>query len=746
MKRLLPVLFLIVAATAHAQFGPVGGGSVRNLNQIPTRNFSDLQNVPASTNAIYVSQSQGSDTPLNLPTAGSFMAPYKTLSEAKAAATSGQTIVVLDGSFSDTTLLKNGVNWYFAPGVSVANTSATLAIWHNTAVHGDPAVTSVITGAASFTDSNGGGIVNMKQTGSNVAITCYSMASTSTPVFSGSDGATLYVRASTIANTSATSSAAVWWEAGLTFIESDYISAVANAAVYSDGTSSVTDGRFFWVRAKYIVNTGTGSTKKGVWANDNFSNLREWVEALEIQAPIAVYQTGSSLMYVKAEKIFGQLGVTQGTLYADAQKLSDDGLNSTGGLISITGGTCWLNISQIDDAALAASQAAVQVSGGTAYLACRSLTRATTGNGVSVSGGTLTLSGTTVSTQGGSTDLVQTAGTFNVLACKYTSTSGTITFAEPRVANALQSGNNLSDVANAATARANIGANNASNLTTGIVAQAQLGSGSTGAGTKFLADDQAYHTLAGGGSVSTVTPANSAGTFSPLFTYGFGANNTTTPALSFTLSNAGAHNFFGNNTGGSAAPAYVQPAFSDLSGSVAAAQMPALTGDVTSSAGTVATTIAANAVTYSKFQQVAAKSLVGNATGAGANATGITLDGGMSFSGTVLRGYGPTQALGAYAIDVSTGKSFSKTLAAGVNTFTWSNFNDGDTISVRLKQVPSGSVGTVVFPTTGCSGAGTTIWQSGSQPVQTATFNASDRYIFQCDGNDAYGFASQNYH
>lgn len=44
-----------------------------------------------------------------------------------------------------------------------------------------------------------------------------------------------------------------------------------------------------------------------------------------------------------------------------------------------------------------------------------------------------------------------------------------------------------------------------------------------------------------------------------------------------------------------------QPAFTDISGSVAASQMPALTGDVTTSAGTVATTIANLAVTNAKI-------------------------------------------------------------------------------------------------------------------------------------------------
>lgn len=58
----------------------------------------------------------------------------------------------------------------------------------------------------------------------------------------------------------------------------------------------------------------------------------------------------------------------------------------------------------------------------------------------------------------------------------------------------------------------------------------------------------------GGGTVTSFT----AGTLSPLFTTSV-ATATTTPALSFSLSNAAAHTFFGNFTGSSGAPSYSSP-------------------------------------------------------------------------------------------------------------------------------------------------------------------------------------------
>ena len=74
----------------------------------------------------------------------------------------------------------------------------------------------------------------------------------------------------------------------------------------------------------------------------------------------------------------------------------------------------------------------------------------------------------------------------------------------------------------------------------------------------------------------------------------------------------------------SAAPAWSQPAFSELSGSVAASQMPALTGDVTTSAGAVATTIANSAVTNAKMANMNNNTIKGNVSGSAAAPSDLT--------------------------------------------------------------------------------------------------------------------------
>jgi hypothetical protein len=101
---------------------------------------------------------------------------------------------------------------------------------------------------------------------------------------------------------------------------------------------------------------------------------------------------------------------------------------------------------------------------------------------------------------------------------------------------------------------------------------------------------------------------------------------------------------------------------SDVTGTLLAANFGALTGDVTNSAGSYATTISAAAVTYAKMQNVTASRLLGNPTGSPASPSEISLGATLAFSGTALQTAALTGDVTASA------NSFATTIAANAVT------------------------------------------------------------------------------
>ena len=83
------------------------------------------------------------------------------------------------------------------------------------------------------------------------------------------------------------------------------------------------------------------------------------------------------------------------------------------------------------------------------------------------------------------------------------------------------------------------------------------------------------------------------------------------------------------------------------------------------------------------------------------------------------------QAVTALSIDWNAGAVFTKTLAAGSNTFTFANASGGKVIMVRL----AGAGSTVTWPTVK--------WPGGTVPTQTAS--GTDVYTFMHDGTSIYG-------
>ncbi len=90
---------------------------------------------------------------------------------------------------------------------------------------------------------------------------------------------------------------------------------------------------------------------------------------------------------------------------------------------------------------------------------------------------------------------------------------------------------------------------------------------------------------------------------------------------------------------------------------------------------------------------------------------------------------GATVAVSAMAIDWALGCVFTKTLAGGANTFTFSNAASGMVITVRV----TGVVSTLTWPTVK--------WAGGVAPTQTGS--GIDVYTFVHDGTSIYGSVVQ---
>lgn len=176
--------------------------------------------------------------------------------------------------------------------------------------------------------------------------------------------------------------------------------------------------------------------------------------------------------------------------------------------------------------------------------------------------------------------------------------------------------------------------------------------------------------------------------------------NPTSSTLGGIQSAAAVTNQWINSISTSGVPSLTQPAFTNISGSVAATQMPALTGDVTTSAGAVATTIANSAVTVAKMANMAAHTVMGNNTGSSAAPIALTL----AQARTELLPYvvATVTYAGTTTVDLSTYASYATVILdltlTGAVTFNLTNGTDGQVIKLRCRQ----------------DGTGSRIWTSGA--------------------------------
>lgn len=135
-----------------------------------------------SGNLVWVDPVNGND---DLAVRGRMTVPFKTLTKAKTAAVSGDTIIVLPGTYNENNLLKNGVNWYFMPGAKVSYSGAGAAGIFDTSANGsNGAVSSLIAGYGEFiitATTSTAHVVHASGTGSNLVVQGRRMDSSTVP-------------------------------------------------------------------------------------------------------------------------------------------------------------------------------------------------------------------------------------------------------------------------------------------------------------------------------------------------------------------------------------------------------------------------------------------------------------------------------------------------------------------------------------------------------------------------------------
>lgn len=198
--------------------------------------------------------------------------PFLTLTSAKAAAISGDTIIVRPGTYNEKNLLKTGVNWWFYPGASVIYTGVAAGAIFDDGVNGTAgAVISQVLGYGTFT-SDAGGVLNISNaltnlqlagiTASSVTIATLAMSGGTvvlnfttvsgkvTPVAFSGGGCTL--TSANILSLIAGGSQAMVLSGGTHLIYSDTIVSANSSAILVSGTTS---GR---IVANTILGNGAG--------------------------------------------------------------------------------------------------------------------------------------------------------------------------------------------------------------------------------------------------------------------------------------------------------------------------------------------------------------------------------------------------------------------------------------------------------------------------------------------------------
>lgn len=320
--------------------------------------------------------------------------PFLTLTAAKTAATSGDTIFVGPGTYAERNLLKNGVNWYFYPGATVditttspaqtgANDTMAAAIFDDSVRGANGAVVCSINGFGVFsrnelTLSGQEATVFIRNPASNVSINCKSIIGAGEIYWTiWGDGGRCTINCETIIG----AVNGVFWSNGDLFINAVEITSnftgptiLTNTLYGGGGNRWLTGG--LWIKAQRLTNTNTGSVINTI----GNASARVWIEAQKIEGTGGpVVTISGNKVYIKAEKIectgdgqVVEIAATGAGLWLEAQKVEGGGDGIP--LYLIDSNSANIKIQSL--VAGVGAPAAIEIDGGSAVVEVQELTTA----------------------------------------------------------------------------------------------------------------------------------------------------------------------------------------------------------------------------------------------------------------------------------------------------------------------------------------------------------------------------------
>jgi hypothetical protein len=433
--KLILLLFLAIVLDAPASTPinnlKVGGnatfspGSTIDYANTTVLNFP----LPTVSNSIFVSQASGNNS-----NSGTLMAPKLTLANAKSAATTGKTIVVLDGTFNENNLANNLVDWLWYPGTGVNYTgSSTLAIYDDAG----GAMTFKVTGWGSFIHFGTGSesaVVSESNANSSIYFDAYyAKAANTVDTHSGANTFKL-VNGKFVAHVSkiemlsaGASSNCIYWELGPAEITADEIrvldgGAAADTANCVWGNPQSTPNGQLYVQSQLYENLSTSANGQHsiIYSTGN-SAQRIWTSGKQYigassQSARAI-NVGAGFAYVDgAEKIIGQIANNGAgsTLYLHSQKQAMPTGSTVEHILNL--GQGFINIYELDDTGVA-SASLVNNSGTLTLGGPCVIARTTTGTAI-INSGAITLASVVISGVSGGYD-IQNTGTATALGSKW---------------------------------------------------------------------------------------------------------------------------------------------------------------------------------------------------------------------------------------------------------------------------------------------------------------------------------------